>query len=106
MEVLLEYEGSRRQLRVNENTFLINSVNEELRKIGARRTVELAGLDGSGRYLLQRWSSKWRAFVDVTELGEVVDGDRLTVVYKPVVDGVRPKLHDICTSAIVVLNVP
>ena len=30
-------------------------------------------------YILQRWSEKWNSFVDVTDMDQVVEGDRLTI---------------------------
>jgi len=30
-------------------------------------------------HLLQRWSQKWNSFVNVTDVDQVVDGDRLTI---------------------------
>ena len=34
--------------------------------------------------LLQKWSHKWGAYVDVTTVGEIVHEDKLTVIPKPI----------------------
>jgi len=37
----------------------------------------------NSEYLLQKWSKKWEAYVDVAKLEEVEDGDKVTVIPKP-----------------------
>ena len=82
MEVSLEYKGARRPLRVTRDT-VISAVIEEMKSLGAKRpVVRLAGgshEEGSTDYLLQRWVAKWQIFVDVCDLAQIVDDDRLTV---------------------------
>lgn len=73
IEVLLEYKGSRRTI-----TCPVASLRD--------RILVVLGLpDTFGKpesnYILQRFSSKWQTFVDVTKIeDEVLDGDRLTVI--------------------------
>ena len=47
--------------------------------------VEVSSSSVKKLYLLQRWSKKWGAFVDVKDAEEVKDGDKLTAVpvYSP-----------------------
>ena len=35
-------------------------------------------------FLLQRWSHKWKAFVNVSSIHEILDQDKVTVTRKPV----------------------
>ena len=30
--------------------------------------------------MLQRWTDKWKSFIDVTDVDQIQDGDRLTVI--------------------------
>ena len=95
MELLFEYEGSRRRPNPTSSEAVVECVLEEIRKFddkafillgsGAEKgdsTEQLACLE----YLLQKWSRKWGAYVDVTQLEEVEDGDKLTAIPKPTGD--------------------
>ena len=31
-------------------------------------------------YILQRWSKKWSAYVDVTDVAQIANGDRLSIM--------------------------
>ena len=88
MEVLVEFKGSRRQLTLSNST---GNVLEEISN-ALGKTVVLAKAESSqpkstsptcAEYLLQRWSGKWDTYVDVDNLSEITDGDRLTVILKP-----------------------
>ena len=86
-EVLFELGGSRKPLSVQRND-LISIVECELASIvGDACMVPFALLPSDVPttskkilYLLQRWSVKWQAFVDVKSADELQDGDRLTAV--------------------------
>ena len=49
-------------------------------------------LEGEGTFVLQRFSQKWNAYIDVTEASQVLMGDKLTVVEK------QPKKVSLFTS--------
>lgn len=84
MEVLFEYEGSRRPLTTSADK-LLAAVAGELRSLhvnSRRPIVRVLGdeEDVQSYYLLQRWSSKWGVFVDVNDVSEIESGDKLTVL--------------------------
>ena len=79
--VLLEIDGSRKELTLNrENALFI--IEQEVSMLG--KDVCLASLstrDDSSKvaYFLQRWVKRWEAFVDVTDVSQILNRDRLTV---------------------------
>ena len=88
MDVLFEYRGSRRQLEVAEEGSITRVVSSELRRIGKTRAQVFTANDdlpssGGDIYLLQRWSSQWDCYVDVSHCNEIADGDKLAVIAKP-----------------------
>ena len=59
-------------------------------------------------YLLQKWSNKWGAYVDVSTADEVDDGDKLTVIPKPAKSipvSRRVFSNDVCDTAVTNENV-
>lgn len=85
MELLFEYEGSRCRLNPSLSEAVVECVLEELRKFDDKAFILLGS--GAGKedvtkpltcseYLLQKWSQKWGAYVDVAQLKEVEDGDK------------------------------
>ena len=42
-------------------------------------------------FLLQRWSTKWQMFVDVSATEEIISGDELTCSGSQISDGVSEK---------------
>ena len=91
--MLLKLEGSRKQLRGCKED-LPFAIERELGKWGkdacllplsASGTDSVSGSATSGkqRFILQRWSSKWSTYVDVSSLSELESGDKLTVVLQP-----------------------
>ena len=88
MEVLLEIGESKKVLTVTEDT-LVRVVEEEMVVLGdaALLPFGFSSFDVPGAskefYILQRWSDKWCAFVNVKKGTEVVAGDRLTIVQCP-----------------------
>ena len=83
VEVLIELQGSRRQVSLKKES--PEQLQAEFRHFDS--SIELAvcsDRDSPGRkFLLQRWSEKWRCFVDVAEIAEIKDGDRLTIAPVP-----------------------
>ena len=47
-------------------------------------------------YILQLWALKWETYVNVTDLEQIEDGDRLTVIHQ--------QLENVVTSASSVSN--
>ena len=84
MQVLFEYKGSRRQLSLSPYS-VCDVVRDELVKLGlCPAPVKLSSEEvASNEYLLQLWSSKWNAFIDVSNVSEIEDHDKLTVICKP-----------------------
>ena len=89
VQVLFEYKESRRQLTVSPAA-ICEVVAEELGKFGyAAPVVKLSGPESESisqsrsEYLLQRWSQRWDAFVDVERVEDIKSRDRITVIPKP-----------------------
>lgn len=94
MEILLEYGTSRRLLRPSGGIVTRCLLEEELENTGWRGCIDVHDTmstqetDGGEaptctKYILQRWEHKWNCFIDVSNMEEVKDGDKLTVVLKP-----------------------
>ena len=86
MEVLLEIGGSRKELSVDKGD-VVFAVEEELGQLGMDGILAyFSCVRGEEHrtdkrvYILQRWAEKWESFVDVTDVEQIKDGDRLTVV--------------------------
>ena len=86
MEVLLEIEQSRIPLTVDKDN-VVYTVEEELGKIGLDGILaHFSCPRGEKRhgnknvFILQRFSDKFKLFVDVTNVEQINDGDRLTIV--------------------------
>ena len=94
LEVLFEYRGSKRELIV-ESAHLCEDVESELEVTHgiSRPTVALSAaaftssskdscttLTERSYFLLQKWCSKWKEYVDVEHTKDVKERDKLTVV--------------------------
>ena len=87
VEVLFEYKGSRRVLCFEVST-VCDRVEQELRDLGVTEpnvnlSAGLAESDNHSSFFLQKWCSKWEAFINVESIDEIHGNDRLTVVRKP-----------------------
>jgi len=84
MEVLLEINMPRKELRDSKGE-LVYVVEREMGSLGMDGVLAYFSCPHGKRfgiktlYLLQRWPQKWNSFVDVTDVDQVVDGDRLTI---------------------------
>ena len=66
--MLLEYKGSRRTITCSTST---------LREC----VLETLGIPGTfSDYILQRYSSRWETFIDIDQVDEIYDGDRITII--------------------------
>ena len=86
MEVLFELHESRKILTITKDN-VIFTVEEELGKLGVDGVLAYFFCPqgerrhgGKDVYILQRWTEKWKTFVDVPDVDQIQDGDRLTVV--------------------------
>ena len=55
----------------------------------AAPVVTLSSSASPNEFLLQRWSVRWNAFVDVQRVSDIQDQDRLTCIPKP---GLSPQV--------------
>lgn len=88
MEILFEFRGSRRHITVAGSGAVTEIVAQELQKLGRRNAqVFAADADLSEArgpvYLLQVWCPQWETYVDVRDVRDVEDGDRLAVAPLP-----------------------
>jgi len=83
--VLLEIESSRKESFVERN-HLVFVIEEELGKVGKDGILAYFSCEKGHQsstkevYILQRWAAKWEAYVDVTDIEQIKDGDSLTVI--------------------------
>jgi len=92
MEVLLEFQGSRRLLKPSSFEAAVELVLAEVKKVDPEALLRIGSDDAddseqsdakSRAYLLQKWPKKWETYVDVTAANKVEDGDKLMVIPKP-----------------------
>ena len=84
--VLFVFKSSRREVQLSPGRPVWDLLSNELKKAGHEATVCVSEAPGNAKppvYILQRWSEKWQAFIDVSNESEIVDGDKLTVIPKP-----------------------
>ena len=86
MEVLFELRESRKTLITTKDN-IVFVIEEELGKVGVDGVLAYFSCPQGERrhgskdvYILQRWTDKWKSFVDVTDIDQIQDGDRLTVI--------------------------
>ena len=89
--MLLEVGASRRILKsTSENLLLV--LERELGSVGLDGVIDLSPMPSTHEstdkkvFVLQRWADRWHTFVDVTDVVQVKDGDKLTLVRKPAAD--------------------
>lgn len=92
MEVLFQFGDSKRLLNPTSADSLAQLIVEELSKFDPSALILEPGcsstkssLRGNNYYLVQKWSTKWNDFVDLLDLNEVEDGDKLTAIPRPAV---------------------
>ena len=62
----------------------IVSIQSELSKLGLEAMIGLSSSTETGKdLLLQGYDRKWETFLNMEELNEVCDGDKITVTPKP-----------------------
>ena len=87
IDVLFEYKGYRKACKATLSTFCL-CIQQQLRSVGEpEATVSIAGPEineQGSTFLLQRWSHKWKEFVNVISVLEILNDDKVTVSHKPV----------------------
>lgn len=84
MEVLFEVDGSRKIISMSNGT-LVYEIKQEIEQLGKNGVlayflcVQGEQPPHKNVFILQRWNSKWKVFVDVTDVYQVVDDNRLTI---------------------------
>ena len=89
IEVLLEVGASLQILKTtSENLLLV--LRRELGSVGLDGILDLSPSTHESTdkkvFVLQRWADRWYTFVNVTDIAQVKDGDKLTLVCKPGAD--------------------
>ena len=83
--MLFELGSSRRELH-EERDHLVYVIERELANVGKNGILAYFSCERGHQsltkdvYILQRWALKWETYVDVTDLEQIKDGDRLTVI--------------------------
>ena len=96
VEVLLEY-GSSRVVFSSFPSAICEAIQAQLLPLGVVTTVKLStAADCGGNkdlVLVQRYDERWKVFVNIVNAEEIRDGDRLTVVSKPMVSDLCKSKH-------------
>ena len=87
LDVLFEFQESRKPLAVSRDA-IIKAVERELAACMGNACLlppgmslgETASSSKKSFFLLQRWSLKWNAFIDVQSVDNINDGDKTMVV--------------------------
>ena len=83
MEVLIQFGEQRREVRLATGCDVLKTLETEFKKLSLSLEEVAPVVPGAHPvYTLQRFSSKWQTFVDVTDPSQVFDGDKLTVLEK------------------------
>lgn len=117
LEVLFEYKESRKPLSVQRSS-IIGVVERELATcVGDACLIppgkNLCDVPSSSKkvmFHLQRYSQKWKTYIDVTSEEDVQDGDKLTAVpvFATAPSEVRTKIaenHVLCTLTLKPMNI-
>ena len=88
-EILLEYRGSRRVMKFcDSDDNILERIEREVRKVEQNESVVVSldpALSSSRKgdcdniYHLQKWSTRFGCFTDVSSIDDITDGDRVSV---------------------------
>ena len=85
---LLEFEGYKCLLQPGESAYLGDLILEELSKFDSKALLaepsETSTIAGNNYYIVQKYSDRWGEYIDLLDLKDVKDGDKLTVIPKPI----------------------
>lgn len=80
MEILFQFGGSSSLLKPSSSAAFPDMVLNQLRKYDPRASIYSSSASASASevekcnlYILQRWSKKWEAFVDIEDLSDISD---------------------------------
>ncbi len=84
VNVLLEIGESRKQLSLRqERSSVAIALETELGRQGKDGVIAYLSPNQTDTtkdtFLVQRWDTTWNSFVDITDVGEITSGDRLTL---------------------------
>lgn len=86
IEVLLEFKGNR-TIICCEHSRIPEKVEQQISQVLGEESPDVFVLGSSGRrstttpyYLLQRWVTKWKSYINVDSLEQIKSEDRITVV--------------------------
>ena len=90
-ELLLELGegGSRKEIFVSDPKDVLKKVAEEAEKHFQLENIEFSGLSTStskvagAQFILQKWSSKWNEYVDISSSQDIQGNDKLKLLPKP-----------------------
>lgn len=83
LELLFEYKGSKSTLKCAPHK-VVECITKKMFAFGYKDSqVSLATDMQPSDYILQRFSYKWDTFVDLNDVKELCDGDRVTVILHP-----------------------
>ena len=84
IEILFEYEGSKRALAVTPSN-LVHIIENELKDgFGIDNATVSCSRDKTSDFLIQKWCLKWNTFIDLANIGEIKDEDRITIINNPI----------------------
>ena len=100
--VLFEFDGLKMELSLCRAT-LSSYIETELHNMGLKESVvglsmSREATEGKKHYLLQRWCKKWDSFINIDNVLQVYDGDRVTVLPNPL-----HSFKKVCVLALIVI---
>ena len=87
MEVLVEFKHFKILLVPVSADLLLDEMNLEIKKYDPSAHVICRSDDESGsgnhsQYLIQKWSTRWNCYINIDDISDVNDGDKLLLVPK------------------------
>ena len=83
MEVLLEYGSSKREFKLSKDEDVFQALEKAFQQFEPDLSFGISQhRDVKPTHFLQRYSEKWRDYVDVSHKGEISDGDKIRVVLR------------------------
>ena len=97
IEILFEFKGSKSNLICPPNG-IVEAIQLKIAAFGYKDKKISLDDDVNQDFILQRYSSKWETFIDVTTCSNFCNGDRVTVIPNPAIES--PKVNN-CVVMIV-----
>ena len=88
MEVLFDFNGSKRLLKATSHQALADLVLKEIVRYNPNATLRFdleqeSTSEQRSQYIVQKWSKKWESYIDV-DLSDVEDGDKISATQSSV----------------------